>query len=109
MTDYNENPLFMDYYGLPASLYSPEIAKFDSRGDSALSQRIVQLLKEVPTTCLSSRTPVLTVQKQHISARTLTQEESRGTDGRGLQGRGFDHGGIFLDCQGVSGCELTCL
>lgn len=45
MTDYgDENPLLMDYFGFPPALYE---IKFKSRGDSALSQRVVQLYKDV--------------------------------------------------------------
>lgn len=45
MTDYgDENPLLMDYYGFQPELYK---LKFKSRGDSTLSQRVVQLYKEV--------------------------------------------------------------
>ena len=45
MTDYgDENPLLMDYFGFQRSLYQ---LKFKSRGDSALSQRVVQLFKDV--------------------------------------------------------------
>lgn len=45
VTDYgDENPLLMDYFGFPPSLYQ---LKFKSRGDSALSQRVVQQFKDV--------------------------------------------------------------
>ena len=45
VTDYgDENPLLYDYFGFQPSLYK---LKFNSRGDSAISQRIVQLFKEV--------------------------------------------------------------
>ena len=45
MTDYgDENPLLYDYYGFQPALYQ---LKFKSRGDSALSQRVVQLYKDV--------------------------------------------------------------
>lgn len=45
MTDYGDrNPLFYDYYGFPKSLY--ELA-FKSRGDKALANHIVDLLKQV--------------------------------------------------------------
>ena len=45
VTDYgDENPLLYDYYGFPPSLYQ---LKFKSRGDSALSQRVVELYKDV--------------------------------------------------------------
>ena len=45
VTDYgDENPLLYDYYGFQPALYQ---LKFKSRGDSALSQRVVQLYKDV--------------------------------------------------------------
>lgn len=45
MTDYgDENPLLMDYFGFQRELYE---LKFKSRGNAALSQRVVQVLKEV--------------------------------------------------------------
>ena len=45
MTDYgDENPLLMDYYGFQPELYK---LKFKSRGDSALSERVVELFKDV--------------------------------------------------------------
>ena len=45
VTDYgDENPLLYDYFGFQPSLYK---LKFKSRGDSELSQRIVDLFKEV--------------------------------------------------------------
>ena len=48
VTDYgDENPLLMDYYGFPLEMYQ---LTFKSRGDSRLSDRIVQLYKEVSST-----------------------------------------------------------
>ena len=45
VTDYgNENPLLYDYYGFDREYYE---LKFKSRGDSALSNRVVSLFKEV--------------------------------------------------------------
>lgn len=45
MSDYgDENPLYFDYYGFQPELYK---LKFKSRGDSAVSQRVVDLFKEV--------------------------------------------------------------
>jgi aromatic ring-opening dioxygenase catalytic subunit (LigB family) len=45
VTDYgDENPLLMDYFGFQQELYQ---LKFKSRGDAFLSQRIVDLYKEV--------------------------------------------------------------
>ncbi|ORY89118.1 Extradiol ring-cleavage dioxygenase class III enzyme subunit B [Leucosporidium creatinivorum] len=76
VTDYGEeNPLLMDYFGFPPQLY--EVA-FKSSGDSALSERVVGLLK-----------------KSGIAARTTTKLEKRGEDGRGFRGPGFDHG-VFV-------------
>jgi aromatic ring-opening dioxygenase catalytic subunit (LigB family) len=43
VSDYDENPLLMDYYGFPQSLYE---LKFKSRGDAKLSQRVVELYEE---------------------------------------------------------------
>lgn len=45
VTDYgDENPIFYDYYGFQPGLYD---LKFKSRGDSAVSQRVVELFKSV--------------------------------------------------------------
>ena len=45
MTDYGDsNPLLYDYYGFQPALYK---LRFNSRGDHALSERVVQLYKEV--------------------------------------------------------------
>ena len=45
VTDYGaRNPLLMDYFGFEPHMYKLE---FDSRGDAALSARVVQLFKEV--------------------------------------------------------------
>jgi hypothetical protein len=45
VTDYGkENPLLYDFYGFSPELYK---LKFKSRGDSMLSQRIVQLYEQV--------------------------------------------------------------
>lgn len=45
VTDYgSENPLLYDYYGFDREFYE---LKFKSRGDSALSNRVVSLFKEV--------------------------------------------------------------
>ena len=45
VSDYGEeNPLFYDYYGFQPEMYR---LKFKSRGDSAVSQRVVELFKEV--------------------------------------------------------------
>ncbi len=45
VTDYGgENPLLYDYYGFQPALYK---LKFKSRGDSGISQRVVELFKEV--------------------------------------------------------------
>jgi aromatic ring-opening dioxygenase catalytic subunit (LigB family) len=51
---------------------------FKSRGDSALSQRVVEALKGAG-----------------IAARTTPASEPRGRDGRGFNGPGFDHG-VFI-------------
>jgi aromatic ring-opening dioxygenase catalytic subunit (LigB family) len=45
VTDYgDENPLLMDYFGFPPELYE---LKFKSKGDSALTRRVIELYKEV--------------------------------------------------------------
>ncbi|KAF8078133.1 Extradiol ring-cleavage dioxygenase, class III enzyme, subunit B [Lyophyllum atratum] len=76
VTDYgDENPLLMDYFGFQPSMYQ---LKFKSRGDSKLSERIVQLYQEAGH-----------------PARTTSKLEARGEDGRGFQGPGLDHG-VFV-------------
>jgi aromatic ring-opening dioxygenase catalytic subunit (LigB family) len=58
VTDYgDENPLLYDYFGFQPEMYK---LKFKSRGDAALSQRIVQLFKEVTSTPVSHVLPPLT-------------------------------------------------
>ncbi|KAL1947686.1 hypothetical protein VTO73DRAFT_13410 [Trametes versicolor] len=87
VTDYgDENPLLMDYFGFPPALYE---IKFKSRGDSALSQRVVQLYKDAG-----------------YKARTTTKDEARGDDGRGFRGPGFDHG-VFVPFRLMFGEEFT--
>jgi aromatic ring-opening dioxygenase catalytic subunit (LigB family) len=45
VTDYgDENPLYYDYYGFPPDLYQ---LKFRSRGDSAVSRRVVDVFEAV--------------------------------------------------------------
>jgi len=45
VTDYGDsNPLLMDYYGMEPLFYRQT---FESKGDSALAERVVQLYKEV--------------------------------------------------------------
>jgi len=76
VTDYGDsNPLLMDYFGFQPALYQ---LKFNSRGDSALSERVVQLYKEAGQ-----------------SARTTSRMVPRGEDGRGFTGPGLDHG-VFV-------------
>ncbi|KAI0637115.1 Extradiol ring-cleavage dioxygenase class III enzyme subunit B [Trametes polyzona] len=87
VTDYgDENPLLMDYYGFQPELYQ---LKFKSRGDSALSQRVVQLYKDAG-----------------YLARTTTKLEPRGEDGRGFSGPGLDHG-VFVPFRLMFGEEFT--
>ncbi|KAH9946241.1 Extradiol aromatic ring-opening dioxygenase [Epithele typhae] len=86
VSDYgDENPLFMDYYGFPPSLYQ---LQFKSRGDSALSQRVVEALK-----------------KAGIQARTTLKTEPRGMDGLGKKSPGFDHG-VFVPFRLMFGDEF---
>ncbi|KAG8989681.1 hypothetical protein FRB94_004154 [Tulasnella sp. JGI-2019a] len=76
VTDYgSNNPLLYDYYGFKKELYE---VTFESFGDSALSNQVVDLLT-----------------KAGISARTTLKEEARGKDGRGFMGPGLDHG-VFV-------------
>ncbi|CAE6416929.1 hypothetical protein RSOLAG22IIIB_04568 [Rhizoctonia solani] len=87
VTDYQENPLLMDYFGFEESMYQ---VKFKSRGDSALSARTVAALKE-----------------GGLKARTLGAMESRGEDGRrGMPGTGLDHG-VFVPFKLMFGDEFT--
>ncbi|KAJ3992297.1 Extradiol aromatic ring-opening dioxygenase [Lentinula boryana] len=73
VTDYGEeNPLLMDYYGFPPDLYQ---LKFKSRGDKQLAEKLVTLYKEAGQL-----------------ARTTSKLEPRGSDGRGFEGPGLDHG-----------------
>ncbi|TBU65994.1 Extradiol ring-cleavage dioxygenase class III enzyme subunit B [Dichomitus squalens] len=87
VTDYgDENPLLYDYYGFKPALYQ---LKFKSRGDSALSQRVVQLYKDAG-----------------YLARTTSKLEPRGRDGRGFNGPGLDHG-VFVPFRLMFGEEFT--
>lgn len=76
VTDYGDNqPLLMDYFGFHPSLYK---LKFESSGDSSLSQRVVDAFTEAG-----------------LPARTTPVSEPRGKDGRGFAGPGLDHG-VFI-------------
>ncbi|EPT05935.1 Extradiol ring-cleavage dioxygenase class III enzyme subunit B [Fomitopsis schrenkii] len=76
VTDYGDlNPLLYDYYGFQPAMYK---LKFGSRGDHALSERVVQLYKEAGQL-----------------GRTTSKLEARGEDGRGFSGPGLDHG-VFV-------------
>ncbi|KAJ7582588.1 Extradiol ring-cleavage dioxygenase class III enzyme subunit B [Mycena floridula] len=86
VTDYgDENPLLYDYYGFDRELYQ---LKFKSRGDSALSNRVVEALK-----------------KAGYVARTSSKLENRGEDGRGFKGPGLDHG-VFIPFRLMFGAEF---
>jgi len=86
VTDYgDENPLLMDYYGFQPALYQ---LKFKSHGDSAISQRVVELFKEAG-----------------FIARTISKHEARGEDGRGFSGPGLDHG-VFVPFKLMFGEEF---
>jgi aromatic ring-opening dioxygenase catalytic subunit (LigB family) len=53
VSDYGDtNPLYYDYYGFPSDLYR---LSFKSRGDSAISHRIVELFKDVSCASVSIR------------------------------------------------------
>ncbi|KAJ7649706.1 Extradiol ring-cleavage dioxygenase, class III enzyme, subunit B [Roridomyces roridus] len=77
VTDYGEtNPLLYDYsVCLAPSFYEID---FESRGDTALAQRVVDLYKAAGQ-----------------RARLTPKTEARGKDGRGFSGPGFDHG-VFI-------------
>ncbi|KAG8731812.1 hypothetical protein FRC11_002163 [Ceratobasidium sp. 423] len=62
VSDYDDNPLLMDYYGFEPWMYQ---VKFKSRGDPALSARVVEALKA-----------------GGFKSRTLGKMEWRGHDGR---------------------------
>ncbi|KAF7359379.1 4,5-DOPA dioxygenase extradiol-like protein [Mycena sanguinolenta] len=86
LTDYgDENPLLMDYYGFPPEMYE---LKFKSKGDSALSKRVVEVYKAAGQ-----------------PARPSPKTESRGADGRGFAGPGLDHG-VFLPFRKMFGDEF---
>lgn len=87
VSNYEENPLLMDYYGFEPAMYA---IKFKSMGDSALSARIVAALEE-----------------GGLEARTLGRMEPRGHDGRpGAPGTGFDHG-VYIPFKIMFGEEFT--
>jgi len=65
----------MDYFGFHPELYK---VQFKSHGNSALSQRIVDIFK-----------------KHGLPARKTVNMEARGQDGRGFKGPGLDHG-VFV-------------
>ncbi|KAJ7470332.1 Extradiol ring-cleavage dioxygenase, class III enzyme, subunit B [Mycena latifolia] len=87
VTDYgDENPLLYDYYNFAPELYE---LKFKSKGDSALSKRVVELYAEAGQL-----------------ARLSPKLENRGSDGRGFSGPGLDHG-VFLPFRIMFGEEFT--
>ncbi|KAE9395027.1 Extradiol aromatic ring-opening dioxygenase [Gymnopus androsaceus JB14] len=86
VTDYgSDQPLLMDYYGFPPESYQ---LKFKSRGDKALAEQIVELYKDAGQL-----------------ARTTTKLEPRGSDGRGYEGPGLDHG-VFIPFRLMFGEEF---
>ncbi|KAJ7043242.1 Extradiol ring-cleavage dioxygenase, class III enzyme, subunit B [Mycena alexandri] len=87
VTDYgDENPLLMDYYNFSPDYYQ---LKFKSKGDSALSKRVVELYQEAGQ-----------------KARLTPKSEARGDDGRGYPGPGLDHG-VFIPFKIMFGEEYT--
>lgn len=93
----------MDYYGFPPELYQ---LKFKSRGDSALSHRIVDLYKNACHSLFCKGcTDQLSLQAGQ-KARTTSVLESRGQDGRGFSGPGLDHG-VFVPFRIMFGEEFT--
>jgi len=105
VTDYGEeNPLLMDYFGFQPELYQ---LKFKSRGDSALSRRVVELYKEVRiSSIIITLNPFQLSSKAGQSARTTSIQENRGLDGRGFRGPGLDHG-VFVPFRLMFGEEFT--
>ncbi|KAJ7867962.1 Extradiol ring-cleavage dioxygenase, class III enzyme, subunit B [Mycena leptocephala] len=92
VTDYgDENPLLMDYYGFQPKMYE---LKFKSKGDSALSKRVVELYKEANNL------------DNGQLARLTPKTEERGSDGRGFSGPGLDHG-VFIPFRLMFGEEFT--
>ncbi|KAI0273820.1 Extradiol ring-cleavage dioxygenase, class III enzyme, subunit B [Gloeopeniophorella convolvens] len=86
VTDYgDENPLLMDYYGFDSETYK---LKFSSRGDAALSRRVVEAFRDAG-----------------IAASLSAKEQPRGRDGRGFQGPGLDHG-VFIPFRLMFGEEF---
>ncbi|KAF9456724.1 Extradiol ring-cleavage dioxygenase, class III enzyme, subunit B [Collybia nuda] len=86
VTDYgDENPLLMDYFGFQPALYE---LKFKSKGDPTLSRRVVQLFET-----------------SGQAARTTSNMEHRGQDGRGYPGPGLDHG-VFIPFRLMFGEEF---
>ncbi|KAJ7609692.1 Extradiol ring-cleavage dioxygenase, class III enzyme, subunit B [Roridomyces roridus] len=88
LTDYGEsNPLLYDYQrSLAPSFYEID---FESRGDTALAQRVVDLYKAAGQ-----------------RARLTPKTEARGEDGRGFTGPGFDHG-VFIPFRIMFGSVFT--
>ena len=103
VTDYgDENPILIDYYNFDPELYK---VKFSSHGDTTLSKRVVELFQNVRTPVASPQFLLGTASaalpypfsflQAGISARLTTKDETRGLDGRGFEGPGFDHG-VFV-------------
>lgn len=104
VTEYgDENPLLMDYYGFPQEFYQ---LKFKSRGDKQLAEQIVGLYKEVRRSFMSSGSSQRFYSTQAGQlARTTSKLEPRGSDGRGFEGPGLDHG-VFVPFRLMFGEEF---
>ena len=74
MTDYgDENPLLMDYYGFDPEMYE---LTFKSRGDSALSELVVNTFKEVRVAMSSAISPSNIQTPRQAARRALLRDQN---------------------------------